>query len=90
MGGVRSRARELAQELTSNPFFPLLFIGKAAETSAFWTVGEASTNVVGVSYVMALLSVVGWLYTYEEVQWGLCKAQEAIEEATDEDDNGDT
>lgn len=82
---VRKRARELAQELTANPFFPLLFIGKAAETSAFHLVGAASTDVVGVSYVMALISIVGWLYTYEEVQWGICKAQEAIEEATDED-----
>lgn len=85
MGGVRSRARELAQELTSNPFFPLLFIGKAAETSAFWTVGEASGNVVGVSYLMAVISVVAWLYTYEEVQWGICKAAEAVEEVTEEE-----
>ena len=84
MGGVRSRARELAQELTSNPFFPLLFIGKAAETSAFWTVGEASTNVVGVSYVMAVLSVIGWLYTTDDVKWGLGKIEDAV------DDNEDT
>jgi len=84
MGEVRKRALKLVRELASNPFFPLLFIGKATETSAFWTVGEASTNVVGVSYVMALLSIVGWLYTYEEVQWGICKAQEVVDEVTDE------
>jgi hypothetical protein len=86
MGGVSSRAQELARELTSNPFFPLLFIGKAAETSAFWTVGEASTNVVGVSYVMAFISAVLWLYTYDEVKWGLGKVEEAVEEATDNEE----
>jgi len=85
VGGVSSRARELMQELTSNPFFPLLFIGKAAETSAFWTVGEASANVVGVSYAMAVVSVIGWLYTYEDVAWGVEQVTEAAEDINEEE-----
>lgn len=75
----RKRARELVQELTSNPFFPLLFVGKSAETSAYWLVGSASDGVVFMSYLMAAVSIVAWLYTYDEVRWGICKVEEAAD-----------
>lgn len=86
MGGVGARAKELTRELTSNPFFPLLFIGEATKTSAFYLVGAASADAVGISYVMAFLSAILWLYTYDEVKWGICKASEVVDEVTDDDE----
>lgn len=81
---VSSRTKELTRELTNNPFFPLLFIGEATKTSAFYLVGEASGSVVAVSTVMAILSILGWLYTYDEVKWGLSKASEVAEDVTED------
>lgn len=84
-GGVRKRAKELVRELTSNPFFPLLFIGEASKSSVFHLLaGEPALDIVGASVGMAVLSVVGWLYSYDEVAWGLQKAQETVEEVTND------
>jgi hypothetical protein len=82
---VRARAKELTRKLTSNPFFPLLFIGEAVKSGTFHVVaGQPGLDVVGAASGMALLSIVGWLYSYDDVAWGLSKAAEAVDEATDE------
>jgi hypothetical protein len=84
-GGVRKRARELTTKLTSDPFFPLLFLSEAVKNGTFHALaGSPSLDVVGASVGMAAVSVVGWLYTSDDVAWGLQKAAEAVDEVTDE------
>jgi len=82
---VRERARDLTKELAGNPFFPLLFIGEAVKNASFHALaGTPELDVVAASSGLAVASVVGWLYSYDEVAWGLQKAQEAVEEATED------
>lgn len=76
----RKRVKELSRELTSNPFFPLLFIGESIKSTAFHLVaGQPPLDVVAAAGLMAVFSVVGWLYAYDDVAWGLSKAAEAVE-----------
>lgn len=83
--GVRKRARNLTRELAGNPFFPLLFIGEAAKNGAFHLfTGEPGLDIVATSSGMALASIVAWLYSYDEVAWGLQKAQKTVEEVTED------
>lgn len=84
--GVSGRTKELTRKLTGSPFFPLLFIGEAAKNGTFHAVaGSPPLDVVGASVGMAAASVVGWIYTTDDVKWGLKQASEAVEEATDDD-----
>lgn len=81
----RKRARELVRELGGNPFFPLLFIGEATKSVVYHLyAGEPAMDVTVISVVMAVLSVVGWLYASADVAWGLYQAaEETAEDVTD-------
>jgi hypothetical protein len=88
MGGEswRSRCKTLTRKLTSNPFFPLLFIGEAVKTGTFHVfTGDPGLDTVGTATGMAALSVVGWLYSVDDVKWGLYEAADTVEEAVDDD-----
>lgn len=70
--GVGVRARELSRELVQNPFFPLLFISESVKNVTFHCLaGQPPLDVTAASLVMGVLSVVGWLYAYDDVAWGL-------------------
>lgn len=92
MGGSwRQRAGTLGRKLTSNPFFPLLFIGEATKSAVFHLAsGSPDLSTVGAATVMALLSVVGWLYSIEDVAWGLYEAADTVEETINDDNDNKT
>jgi hypothetical protein len=81
----RERCKSLTRELTRNPFFPLLFISEAVKSGTFHVLtGEPGLDIVGAASGMALVSVVGWLYSIDDVKWGLHQAEEAVEDVTEE------
>jgi len=62
-----------------------LFIGEAVKTGTFHLfTGEPGVDTVTTATGMAALSVVGWLYSVDDVKWGLYEAADAVDEATDE------
>jgi hypothetical protein len=70
--GFRQRCGELTRKLTENPFFPLLFIGEAVKAASFHVfTGEPGVDTVLTAGGMAVVSLIGWLYSYEDVAWGL-------------------
>lgn len=78
----RQKLRQLTRKLVGSPFLPVLFISKAIEEAAYFNAEPAARMSV-----LAILSTVVWLYTSEDVAWGLQKAKEAVDEATDDDQN---
>lgn len=69
-----------------SPWFPMLFISEATKNVAYRLIaGAPALDVTAASLVMAFASVVLWLYSYDEVKWGLQKAAEAAEEVTDDE-----
>ena len=84
-GRVRKRAKELTSKLTSDPFFPLLFLSEAVKNGTFHLLaGSPPLDVVAASVGMSVASVVGWLYTSDDVAWGIQRAAEAVDEVTEE------
>lgn len=80
----RERCKSLTRELTRNPFFPLLFISEAVKSGTFYVLtGEPGLDTVGAASAMAVVSVVGWLYSIDDVKWGLYEAAEVVDDATD-------
>jgi len=79
-GEIRKRAKELTRKLTADPFFPLLFLSEGAKNVTFHALaGQPPLDVVAASLGMSVASVVGWLYTSDDVAWGIQKAAEAVD-----------
>lgn len=77
-----SKLQSLIRKLTGTPFLPVLFISKSIEEAAYLHVQPAARMSV-----LSIAATVLWLYTSEDVAWGLKKAAEKVEEATEDDDN---
>lgn len=58
---IKNTPKQLQQKLVNHPFFPLLFIGKAAESTAYYTFANTELSVVLSMYLMAAVSTVMWL-----------------------------
>ena len=61
MTKIRNTPKQLQKKLVNHPFFPLLFIGKAAESTVYYQFGNTELSVVLASYAMAAVTTVMWL-----------------------------
>ncbi len=68
MGRIRNTPKQLEQKLLNTPFFPLLFISKAVELTAFYAIGEADVRPLVAMYVLAIASTLIWLYLDEGLE----------------------
>ena len=58
---IKNTSRQLQEKLINHPFFPLLFIGKATETTAYYLFVNAQLEEVLVTYVLAIITTLMWL-----------------------------
>jgi hypothetical protein len=58
---IKNTPKQLQQKLINHPFFPLLFIGKAAENTAYYIFANTELHVVLATYLMAAVTTVLWL-----------------------------
>ena len=61
MTKIRNTPKQLQKKLVNHPFFPLLFIGKAAESTVYYQFANTELSVVLASYAMAAVTTVMWL-----------------------------
>jgi hypothetical protein len=62
---IRNTPKQLEQKLLNTPFFPLLFISKAVELTAFYAIGKADVRPLVAMYVLAITSTLIWLHLDE-------------------------
>lgn len=58
---IKNTPKQLQQKLINHPFFPLLFIGKAAESTVYYQFANTKLLTVLAMYVMAAVVTVLWL-----------------------------
>jgi hypothetical protein len=68
MGRIRNTPKQLEQKLLNTPFFPLLFISKAVELTAFYAVGEDNFRPLIAMYLLAVVCTLIWLHLDEGLE----------------------
>jgi len=58
---IRNTPKQLQQKLINHPFFPLLFIGKAAESTVYYQFANTELETVLAMYAMAGVVTALWL-----------------------------
>jgi len=57
---IKNTPKQLQQKLINHPFFPLLFIGKATESTVYYQFANTNLETVLASYAMAAVCTVLW------------------------------
>jgi len=58
---IRNTPKQLQEKLINHPFFPLLFIGKAAESTVYYQFANTELETVLAMYAMAGVVTALWL-----------------------------
>jgi len=67
---IKNTTKQLQEKLVNHPFFPLLFIGKGAESTAYYAFANEELHVVLAMYLMAAVVTVLWLAADGDFDFG--------------------
>lgn len=65
---IKNTPKQLQQKLINHPFFPLLFIGKAAESTVYYQFANTELETVLAMYAVAGVTTAMWLYLDEGLE----------------------